>query len=318
MHKDKVKSIPLWVWVISGLSAPLAQTAGESSWLSFLVTGILCCALCCTVVYTAQKGACTARWYCFLQVPFLWVAAGQVAVWSEDCWPTGADFPVVPLTLLVLAAFAAWKGAAKASRCGSMLFWFLALLYAVVLAAGIKDLEPGHMLPRWEQPPGKAVFLLLLPAAVIFVPHEKGKGSLLLFGLAGLGAVISAWTAGALSPAVVQSLSQPFYEYSRSLSLLAVAQRFEAFVSVALTMGYFALLSFLLSASGHLTDSVFPGKGSLGVAAGAAAAALSTLSGWQLPQLWLAAAAVLMWALLPMLALRTQLWKKSKKSEKST
>lgn len=312
-----MKSAPLWAWVVSGLSAPLAQTAARSSWPGVIALGVIGCAASCLVLHMAEKGIYTGRWYCLLQCVWLAAISGEIAQWSEDCWPTGTDFPVVPLTLLVLAVFAAWDGAERASRIGGVLFWFLALLYAIILGAGTENLKLKYMQPVWEMPEANLVVLFLLPVTAGLLPSEKRGGSIALAGLITFAVVVSLWTAGTLSYPVAQNLSQPFYEYSKSMSLLGVAERFESFASVALTMGYFTLLSLLLSAAGHLTEKAFPGKGRVGIVSATITAGAIMAFAPKIPQIYLAVCAILAWVILPLITGRMIAIKKSKKNEKS-
>lgn len=317
MQDRKVKSAPLWAWVVSGLSAPLAQTAARSSWSGVIALGVIGCAACGLVLHMAKRGSYTGRWYCLLQCVWLAVISGEIARWSEDCWPTGADFPIAPLTLLVLAVFAAWDGAERASRIGGVLFWFLALLYAIILGAGTENLKIEYMQPVWEMPEANLLVLFLLPAVAGLLPRERHSGSLTQAGLIVFAAVVSLWTAGTLSYPIVKNLRQPFYEYSRSMSLLGVAERFESFTSVALTMGYFTLLSLLLSAAGHLTENAFPGKGRVGTVSAAISAGAIMAFVPQIPQIYLAICAALVWVILPLITGRMIAIKKSEKNEKS-
>lgn len=65
-----------------------------------------------------------------------------------------------------------------------------------------------------------------------------------------------------------------FYEAAKAVNLFGVAERFEAVVSVAMTMGYFALLSLLLSCAGAMAEEFHQGWRRIGVLG---AAAISTI-----------------------------------------
>lgn len=95
------------------------------------------------------------------------------------------------------------------------------------------------------------------------IPHERRKGTAWLLGITLFAAVISVWCAGTLSRRRAMAIEIPFYEYSKSLNLLGVAERFEALASVALTLGMFCLLSLLLSAAENLmkNGAVYAGAG---------------------------------------------------------
>ena len=70
---------------------------------------------------------------------------------------------------------------------------------------------------------------------------------------------------GTLSARVAMSADSPLHVWVEGLSLAGTLQRFEAVVSVALTMGWFALLSFLLCAAGELMEGVKDGAYDQGV-----------------------------------------------------
>ena len=310
MQNHKVDPSSLWAWIFAGVSAPLAQGAGRSSWLTVLITGVVCGAACLWVLAAADKRCFHAGWYSAVQTLWLALVTGVLARWSVMCWPTADGFPVVGLTLLVLAVFASWGGAQRASRCISALFWLLALLYAVILAAGTQDLNLRYMTPTAQPFSVLPVVLFLLPVVAGFLPCTKRRKIVPLVGVSLFATVLSLWTIGTLSAKVTAQLKEPFYAFSRSLTLFGVAERFESVVSVALTMGYFSLFTFLLCAVYHLTDRVFPGKGRTGVVAAAILALTLMMLVTKISEMILAAGCVLLWVLLPL-----ALGRKTKKLE---
>ena len=306
LQRHKVKTAPLWAWIFSGISAPLAHVAGQSSWLAVLIFGAVCSvASYCTLV-RADKYAYHAGWYSAVQTLWIAVVSGVVAQWSVQCWPTAHGFPMVGVTLLVLAVFTAWDGAERASRCTGVLFWLLALLYAVILAAGTQNLKMRYMAPTIQSVAPLIVMLLLIPATASFLPCEKRASVVPLTVIALFGTVVALWTVGTLSPNVTTRLPDPFYTFTRSLSLFGVAERFESLASVALTMGYFSLLTLMLCCVYHLTDSVFPEKGKTGVTAAAGLTLVIMISGAKVPELILSLGSVLLWILLPIFLPRKQ------------
>lgn len=317
MFNKKVAQSPLWAWVLVALSAPAAQVAASGPWVGVLAIGVLCGGLCWGIHAVIQEPI-QKRWYCVAEFLFLILVTGKFAQMAASCWPTGNSYPTVSLTLLILAAFSALDGAERASRVGGVLFWLLALLYAIALCAGVKDGNVHWLVPDINPPRSLLVIILLLPVVAIFLPREKGGASTkALIAACVFTVFIAILTAGAMSPSVVKNLKDPFYEFSKSLSLFGVAERFEAIVSVALTLGYFALLSFLLSAAGHLADRIQPGWGRAGVLGCATAGAVVMLICPTLPDLWLAGASLLFWGFLP-LATRFTAKRKSRKNEKKT
>ncbi len=310
MQEHDVNVRCLWAWIFVAVSAPLAHMAGHWDWLTVGIASVICATLCAVVLHLSDRHRIRRPWYSGLQTLWLVVVMSAMLRWSASCWPTGRSFPLVPLTLLILALFAAWDGALRASRTTSVLFWFIALLYNVVLAAGTKNLTLTYMIPRLQLPGGSLIMLLLLPSVGAFLPCKKRLRILPLLLIAAFSVVVSAWTIGTLSPMAAKAVEQPFYVFSRSLSLQGIAERFESLVSVALTMGYFTLFVYLLSGVYHLTEDIFPGQGKKGIAIAGAAAAALMLAAPNIPEIIMAAGAFALWILLPVIV--KIFWKKSK------
>lgn len=319
MFHEKVPQHQLAGWLLGAMTAPLVQIAGRQGWLPALVAAVTCIGLCWIVNILPTEHLWNKKWYCILQSAWLTVTLAALADWSADAWPTGTDFPVVPLTLLTLAVFAALNGPSGASRVSGVLFWFLVLLYGTVLAAGSKNIKPEWLIPKWENPDASMLFVLLIPAAAVFLPREKGKALHWVFpGILLLYVAVTLWTVGTISPKVAGEVTWPFYESSKSLSLFGVAERFESLVSVAMTMGYFSLYSLLLSGVGHLAENYRPGWGKRGVVVGGVAAGVLVLLAQQPQPVVLVIITLAAWCLLPLFGAFTELWKKSKKDEKTT
>ena len=132
--------------------------------------------------------------------------------------------------------------------------------------------------------------------------------------IAVLFTVLSLFTVGTLSQGVAETVSWPFYESGKSLSIFGVAERFEAFISVASTMGYFALYSLLLSALGHMAQHTF-GRGKAGIICGAAASGVFMLLP-ALPPVVVSMGVLTLWILLPGLGSVTIFHKMRKKGKR--
>lgn len=319
LWKDNVNWGPLFGWVVAAVSAPLAQFSGNGSWTGTLISGIIC-GITCWMVY--KTNPVFPEWNNVLYgLELLWlaVAAGGMALWSSQVWPKGNGTQVIPVTLLLLAAASAWEGGGRASRTGGTIFWLLAILYSVLLAAGIKNLNWQYLVPKQERISWQLIAALLIPGSGIFLPRSNAKKKTGAFCVAGslLGGVFSLWTVGILSPAVAQKQSFAIYEASKSLNLLGIAERFEAFLSVAVTMGYFALFSLLFSEVGHLGERIRPNSGRPSVAACAAVSVGIVAFLMEIPGWIMAVGNGLFWLVIPCIC--TPIWKrkKSQKGEKS-
>lgn len=318
MFHNEVPRYQLAAWLFVAISAPIIQLVGRNGWLAVAAVGTVCLGLCWLVTLTPARQITQQKWFCILQLPVIVLVAAEFAKWSVDCWPTGTDFPVVPLTLLTLAVFSALHGAAGASRVPSVLFWFLAILYGIVLAAGSKNIKVQWLQPSWELPGEGLLLTLLLPSVAVLLPREKGRAMQLVFPVILLFLTAAAlWTVGTISPMVAKEVSWPFYESSKSLNLLGVAERFESLVSVAMTLGYFSLYSLLLSAAGSAGECIKPGWGKWAVIACGIATAALTLLMIHTAQGLLVIITLIAWCFLPIFGGFTELWEKSKKGEKS-
>lgn len=318
MFHEKVPQYQLAAWLFVAISAPLIQLVGKHGWLTSLVAGAVLLGLCWLVTALPASKIVQKKWFCLLQLIVVVLVTAELSKWSVDSWPTGTDFPVVPLTLLALAVFSALHGASVASRVPSVLFWFLAILYGIVLAAGSKNIKAQWLDPSWELPEASLLLTLLLPAAAVLLPREKGRAMQFAFPVIFLFLTAAAlWTVGTISPNVAGEVAWPFYESSKSLSLLGVAERFESLVSVAMTLGYFSLYSLLLSAAGSMGENLKPGWGKGAVIGCGLAAAVLTLLMIHTAQGLLVIITLIAWCFLPLFGGFTELWKKSKKGEKS-
>lgn len=316
-HKE-LNGYAVTAWLLTAMTAPLCQLAGNCSWPTALlaagVLGMLCWAVC-----ILPRGYLeTKKWFCAIQFLWLIVLSAVFADWSADAWPTGTDYPVVPLTLLALAVLSAHQGLSGASRTSAVLFWFVVLLYAVILVAGSQKLHMSYLRTSWELP-DTALFLALLLPAVLGLLQVKGhRYTWLPFAAVTVFFVAaSVFAEGTLGSTVCQEESWPFYEASKSISLLGVAERFESLVSVAMTMGYFSLYSLLLTAAGNMAENIHKEWGRAGVILAGTIAGVLML--WLPIQsgAWLVIITLILWVLLPLFGGFVGNVKKAKKNEKS-
>ena len=248
--------------------------------LAVLIVGVLAFFAC----RFQEKLENPGKWYRIAQILWLVFLLGQLGKWPAHTWPGGTDFPVVPLTLLALGIFASLDGGSCAARCATALFWLLLILYGVILFSGLSEWKLKNFTPESGMVSWELLLVLLLPAVVGMLPGER----------AGF-------------------LSWPLYESVKGMNLFGVAERYEAFVSVTATMGYFILFSLLFSGIGTQAEEIpgLGGKKAVG-AAGVISAAL-VLYVPHLPGECLFFGGILFWLVLPAFELFI---KKSKKRKK--
>ena len=160
------------------------------------------------------------------------------------------------------------------------------------------------MLPKTVMTTVRPGMLLtfLLPAGAQLLPRtgrQKVAWALLpiLFGVA-----VSVCTFGTLSAEIAETTSLGFYEAVRSMRLFGVAERFEAFLSVGLTLGWFSQLSLILGIAGVAADKVRSGCGNWGIWLAAGTCALLLALDIPLETIWLDVLGIVIWCLIPAIA----------------
>lgn len=281
------------------MTAPLAYLAGRNSLIESLLAGVVCTALTIVLYGKNCEMATEQRWYAVLQCVFLSFTASSVLRMAGATWPEAQKNPIVILTLLLIAYWGSREGAVRASRASAVLMWFLVILYGAVVAGGIGNIRVDRIDPADKTFTGLPFFVYLLPGISVFIPREREKEhKLWLIPL--FGTIISILVTGTLSAKLAESLENPFYEFGKSLSLFGVVERFESFVSVALMIGYYCMLSLILSASYHLCENAVIGSGKQGILLTATASGL--LADISVGSFYLLAiGGLLLWYILPVI-----------------
>lgn len=293
MFRDKIPARQLSAWLFTAIVPPLIQLSGGSSWVWLLAVG----ALCLLLDWTRSRWGCAEmpKWSLVPGYALVLIAMGELSALSAGSWPVGDSFPAVPLILLALAAWSASKGPQAAARTGAVLFWFLIIMYLFVFAAGAKQIRWEWLRPVDTFPQPMCLVLLLIPSAAECLAQQGKRGGKLMLGLV-VAVAAALLTQGVLSP---EAAGASFYEMTRSLELLGVAQRFEALTCVAATVGWFGLLTLLLSVCGELFYRIRPGWKKVGVWLAAITAAGWLLCGLHISGWILAGAWAVFWAVLP-------------------
>lgn len=295
-----------------GTVAPLLCILGNNGWLATFLT-VLVCGIVTFWLLPCDLVNCP-RWLSVLELLWLPIFLGGIAAESGACWENGGK--IIPATLLLVSAWGAQHGAQKASRAVAAMCWLIFSLLVVVLLAGGENLELRWIGGELDRPDGRLIAVLLVPGLAAFIPGDNRKKSTWMVPVIGGVAVLCAlWLEATIGATVAKTVSNGFYEYSKGITLFGVAERFEALVACALTGGWFALFTIVLSTANHLAQNlkIGWGRGSTWLCAviGGVLMCILHIS----PEI-LGFGSLIFWGLLPLLAQGIGLRKKSGKSEK--
>lgn len=290
--------MPINAWLLAA-TVPAALCVSEDAWLGALCIGILC-----SVQFCFKKQWVFSRWFYVLQLlwmpVFLAFAARESAVSWEDA------SLAIPIILILLGAVAAHKGCARAADIGRVLAWVTLPVLLIVFLAGVADIRWEWISASTQHPNGILPGILLLPSLAVYLPVGKKADWL---------PIVPILTGVVASLLIQGTCGVSFYEFSKGITLLGVAERFEAFVTCTLTMGWFALLTWIFSVIFSLTEKILPAAGSYGVWIVAAIAVMLVCI---LPKndgspAW---GTLIFWGLLPLLAQGLGIAKKVVKKQK--
>lgn len=308
MFRERIPARQLSAWLFAGMTPVLIHLLCGGSWLWIGIAGAVSVAL---TLLVWSSGREPAKWQCPFLFIYIVLLLGQLLFRTAESWPVGDNDPWVSLILLAIAAWSAQKGPSAAARVGAVLFWAVLILYLTVFGAGAKDVELSWLRPEWQMPDELGLVLYLVPtASVCLLDGETKRGArILLPAVFTLAAALI--TVGVMSPGIAAETPNAFYEMTRSINLLGVARRFEALISAGMTVGWFALMSLLLTICGVLAQKIFPGRGRAAVWLAAGTAAAIKLCGMHISAFVLLIVGTVFWVAIPVL---TQGLGKRKKS----
>ncbi len=295
----KIPASQMTAWLLVATLAPALCVVGRSGWLTVLAVAVLCGILCfCTWKYgTGDMPA----WLCVLEILWLAVILGSVGRISGTSWKETDAIPIIPGVLMFIAALGVQRGGDGAARSGATLIWLVLPILLIVLLAGTADGDFRWVRTGLCEPDERLVSVLLLPCLCIFLPRQKTAhlpwGTVIVGTVTIAASVLMDATMGA---EVAAGAANTFYEFSKGVSLLGIARRFEALVACALTGGWFAFFTVAFSAAYHLGEKISPrgGKWCVWVCAGLAIGILCILpKGLQ----GMAIGSLIFWVFLPLL-----------------
>ena len=298
--QSKIPGPQLNAWLLAATVPTILSIIGQNGWLTALLAALACGVLSVCILACNQKEM--PRWLCVLELLWLTVLLGGLAAESAACWAEADAFPAIPMTLLAISALAARDGGVRAGRTGAVLLWLALPVLGIVFLAGTADRNWTWVRQGMEVPDGTLVALLLIPCLRFFLPQERSKKQYwICVALVPIAVIASVIMDAVMGAEVAQSAPNTFYEFSKSVTLLGVAERFEALVACALTGGWFALFSILLSAVHHLTEKTLSldGKWLVWFCTVAAAGLMCILPN---KSEWMAIGCLIFWGFLPVAA----------------
>lgn len=239
MLDHKISPSQFWAFLAVAMSAPLSHYA-NAGWLAVLLAAGAMLPL--TMLFP-EGWRNMGRVVSLIQVVWISVVLAELIRTSGACWPGGKGEWVVPLTLLVAVGLAG--SGEKAGRICATLFWLLAALYAPVLFGAAAQLEPEWLEASAREWNAELLVTLLLPGlSGIWISNQKGKLSVIA-GLGLFAVILAALIQAVLSVNVGIQVRDPLYEVGRTLRMGGIS-RFEPLVSVAKTLGWYGLCSYLV------------------------------------------------------------------------
>ncbi len=298
MFRKEVALRPLLVWIFCGMTAPVVQLLAGYEAGSVGIMAACCGIVLCLGLWGNLQ---PARWVCLVQGLWLVVALGICGQYAAQSWPMAENGKIISLVLIALAAWAAQKGPGTAARMAGVILVLVCLGYGAILGAGIPQMKKQWILQHEMLPPELGAFILLLPGAAACIPRQRaGKRSLWLLAVSLFCVLVAIVTCGNVHPGI-HTANYDFYEFCRGLSFFSLAERFEALVCALMTVGWFSLMSLLLSALGSAAQKIFPGWGRAALWLGAAGAAGILLFNLTISGVVAGLGAVIFWGLIPIL-----------------
>lgn len=204
---------------------PAAEAAVGKNWLPTLVLGLASFLLC--------------TWMSIQEEPeWKWLNTAKAIVlillvsWALDqtytCWPGEKAEWAVPAGLILLAVYAVWKK--SAIQAASVLRYGVYVVLGAMAILGVPQLKIENLRPLPELPD-------MMLATVLLLPLLGRKSGTWMYNPVGIIALISSVVAGS---------SISLYQYSRGITIRGVAEHMESLAACAITVGYFALLCYLL------------------------------------------------------------------------
>lgn len=184
------------------------------------------------------------------------ILTAYAAAMSVRAFPETGIYPWLPLALLAVGTWVGNKGGGATARFGGTLGFFVLVPLVVVLIFGAQAVELDNL--QLELDVSSIYPLLgvgLLPLAGLwFSRQEKRGGRGWIFALMAVAVACSVVVTGTLGVDLAQSVAEPFYKMTKSISIFGVMERFEGLVAAVLLLGFGCLLAYLSAIGGKMWE----------------------------------------------------------------
>ncbi len=304
MLENEANERQIRAWAFAATIAPLAHASG-CGWLSAIVASCVFLPL-----GIAGMDGWKKMGRILLAIEFVWliVALSYLVQSIGQYWPTKNEV-AIPIMLLLLAGVSCQIR--RNAKVGAILLCSMVLLFIPILLCGISDIQVQWLKPQCNKWGWGLIPVLLIPGlSGLWNPSGK-RNAQACVGLAVLGTSLALITQGVLSPKICTEGSAPLYTLAQTLHFGGLS-RFEAIVSMAVTLGDYAMTSFLVCCGAQIGSR-------LGLSRGAASWMVILISvvllfieiPWS--GVMMSFGSVICWMILPMICVKI----KSKKDEKS-
>lgn len=284
----------------AAMSAPLAATASGTPWPTVLLVCIGGALLSAAAAKGSGEGKKGRLFWCLEWLWSLYVLS-RVLLLLPKCWQVdGTSGWIMGAVLLGLAILGTADSTGQYRQQGSVLLRIMAVIYGVLLLAGFMGMKLSKVNSRLALPREGLLTAALVPAVFAFMGEKKSgwaKAGSTVFAL-----LVSVCTYGILSAQGVAGQELPIYEAVRTVNLGGAVRRFEALLSVVLTMGWYSAISGIVCLQRRSWSEVVKKGENVGAVGGCAAAMGIAFLAQDAEGMLLDAGSVAAWVVLPILA----------------
>lgn len=212
---------------------PLTESASENPWWLNLFFASSVFLLEMILPNHESKG-----WIGYLKIIGAGILLGELLHGAYKPWPGVGSEYAVPLLILLMAALAAEGGEKRAARSASIFRHGIIAVLGILLLSSVKQITLEKMEAERRSMEILPAILLPLLGKRKSISWKQGTG-IILYTVLGGWIISSAAGKGGI------------YELSRSVKILGSALRFESITAAAMTLGYYALATYVICTGGR-------------------------------------------------------------------